>query len=513
MLKFNKTKRNIILFIVLILSVITLTVSFAFLAVRLSDASESNLNIGTVNYNRLLFSNTDGLNIELTEENLSQGASSLSDSMSATANLIMGTENETATDSYNAYLYISDNNYEYTTIENTPEMLMKVYDPSNTEITDITGLSYDTVVDASGDTLTGFDITTLNGLITLRENQSITTTDSENGTSQEWRIEVSFVNLTTNQVNNSGKELVSLIVLQKGEFTYPFYDYLKDNHNESNGLYYHNSGNTLSAEDNSYRYSGPDSLVNNYVCFGSDEVVCPAESLYRIIGIFDQNVKLVKATPVDKNNDGAITPNDNTDKFMFDESNYALWRGKDSNINSDDASINIYLNNDYYDNLLTKYANMIESTKLQINSFNLNKILEYPKDVFNEDNKSLLDIDTEYNIGLMQISDVVYGVSPDHWDLPVFDLNEPHNDSFYQNAEVINDNWLFYRGVENYMEMLITRVYGNTTNVVYSTGVIGAVLDNSASYYGYVRPTLYLKDTVRYSSGTGSQSDPFRISL
>ena len=43
---------------------------------------------------------------------------------------------------------------------------------------------------------------------------------------------------------------------------------------------------------NSYRYSGAN--PNNYICFGSDENYCPTDNLYRIIGIFENNIKLIK---------------------------------------------------------------------------------------------------------------------------------------------------------------------------------------------------------------------------
>ena len=44
--------------------------------------------------------------------------------------------------------------------------------------------------------------------------------------------------------------------------------------------------------DNQYIFYG----VNNYICFGSDEEICPEESMYRIIGIFDNQVKIIKNT-------------------------------------------------------------------------------------------------------------------------------------------------------------------------------------------------------------------------
>ena len=60
----------------------------------------------------------------------------------------------------------------------------------------------------------------------------------------------------------------------------------------NNGIYYHTSSLANSAGDNSYRYSGAN--PNNYVCFGSDESPCPSDNLYRIIGVFGSEVKLIK---------------------------------------------------------------------------------------------------------------------------------------------------------------------------------------------------------------------------
>ncbi len=71
-------------------------------------------------------------------------------------------------------------------------------------------------------------------------------------------------------------------------------NYIKSLYNSqgSNDLYYHNNSLANGAGDNSYRYSGAN--PNNYICFGSDENYCPTDNLYRIIGIFENNIKLIK---------------------------------------------------------------------------------------------------------------------------------------------------------------------------------------------------------------------------
>ena len=73
---------------------------------------------------------------------------------------------------------------------------------------------------------------------------------------------------------------------------------VEDENGNRSGIFYHDgdsedSGNgEKEAKDNSYRYGG--NLVNNWVCFGSDAEVCPSENLYRIIGVFGNNLKIIR---------------------------------------------------------------------------------------------------------------------------------------------------------------------------------------------------------------------------
>ena len=70
----------------------------------------------------------------------------------------------------------------------------------------------------------------------------------------------------------------------------------------NNNIYFHNGtitsddGTIIDANDNSYRYAGTNDEVKNYICFGSDNETCPENNLYRIIGVFNNHVKLIKAT-------------------------------------------------------------------------------------------------------------------------------------------------------------------------------------------------------------------------
>lgn len=70
---------------------------------------------------------------------------------------------------------------------------------------------------------------------------------------------------------------------------------------EVSNIYIHDSSLTNGAGDNSYRYAGASEKVNNYVCFGSTENPCLEDNLYRIIGVIDNKVKLIKAKNANSN--------------------------------------------------------------------------------------------------------------------------------------------------------------------------------------------------------------------
>ena len=60
----------------------------------------------------------------------------------------------------------------------------------------------------------------------------------------------------------------------------------------NNNIYYHDGTLENGINDGSYRYAGAN--PNNFVCFGSNAITCPEDNLYRIIGVFNGKVKLIK---------------------------------------------------------------------------------------------------------------------------------------------------------------------------------------------------------------------------
>ena len=231
-----------------------------------------------------------------------------------------------------------------------------------------------------------------------------------------------------------------------------------------NGLYYHDGQGSYTnadqeAGDNSYRYSGAN--PNNYVCFGSDDTTCPNDNLYRIIGVFDKNVKIIKNT--------------NYGNYIYDsERSYSL------------LSI---LNSTFLNTL-----DIIWQEKIYTQNFNVVARLDF----FMSTVKTSYDLEygsTSYKIGLMYPSDYGYAASPNYWQTKLND---------YDNA--INSNWL-YTGLN---EWTISTMAGLAQNAgyIFSSGGVANTLKTTE--YA-VRPVFYLNSDVTYVSGTGTQSDPFRI--
>ena len=162
--------------------------------------------------------------------------------------LTANNKTNSATEHYNLYLNISDNNFSYTTNSTYPEIILTIKDASNNEITSISGLEYKTVTDGKGVSISGFDITTKTGLITLLSNKEITTTSTK---IDEWNITTTFINYKTDQSKNAGKSFLGQILISKDSFN----DYTP------------NTINTLNATKN-----GNDLTVNLDVEKGSNEI-------------------------------------------------------------------------------------------------------------------------------------------------------------------------------------------------------------------------------------------------
>ena len=238
-----------------------------------------------------------------------------------------------------------------------------------------------------------------------------------------------------------------------------------------NGIYYHDANLTNGAGDNSYRFAGASDHVNNYVCFGSTQSPCPADNLYRIIGVFGDRVKLIKSTSVGN--------------MKWDTGGNNTWS---------DSSLNKYLNGEYLTNLGT-LSNKIVETTWKVGGFNSSK--QPAKAVYqNEINASPSVIK---KIGLMYASDYGFAAAPSAWATNLFEYD----------GEAINSaNWMFLgAGV---WEWTISR-RADTSNLVFSINEGGYLSNNGVTGAYAVRPVFYLISSVNYVSGSGTAADPIVV--
>ena len=128
-----------------------------------------------------------------------------------------------------------------------------------------------------------------NGSYTSSSSNTYTFSSLNAGQSYSIKVYVVDTNVVDSDIYTISAQTESIILLT---------DYIKGLYTSqgSNGIYYHTSSLANSAEDNIYRYAGAN--PNNYVCFGSDAATCPSDNLYRIIGVFRNEVKLIKNTSI-----------------------------------------------------------------------------------------------------------------------------------------------------------------------------------------------------------------------
>ena len=247
-----------------------------------------------------------------------------------------------------------------------------------------------------------------------------------------------------------------------------------------NALYYHNSTLTNGAGDNSYRYAGASDSVNNYICLGSDAATCPDANLFRIIGVFGDKTKVIRA------------------KSVGDQK----WHTSSSNTWSS-SSLNTYLNGAYLTRLGT-IADKIATTTWKVGGGSWSNIAtSVPKTAYqNEVGSNASTTTVDKKIGLMYVSDYYYGASPSAWTLVGFNSSDATKD--YRAAT--STNWLYLGSYE----WTISRISDRTNDAfgVSSTGnVYHYIVTNSYA----VRPSFNLESSITYISGDGTIEKPIRI--
>ena len=586
----KKIKSNKFLYIlsVLIIGVFIILitrVTYAFLAPIINEA-QTNVAIkgDTIDDYSLKVGNP--LKLDATPTTLKENGSNYTTSTTATASLKANSTKNTATYNYYLYFQIENNTFTYTS-GTTPEIILTITNPNGEEVTSISGLTYGTFNGVSG-----FDVTTKNGLFNIANNYQITSNSSTTATIHEWTITLTYLNQSYDQSANFGKSMEVGVLLQKEKIPL-LADYVKSLYTGTQGensIYYHDSGLTNGAGDNSYRYAGGDYVlteagkatgatmmigynnkvttslidfycngtkqyvgatcsasqthyylikgdttqyqtyketlnkavekgyltkdnVKNFVCFGSTTSPCPTENLYRIIGVFGNNVKLIKydyATSALLGTNGDYKGQYTYGSSYYKGSNYAniasyYWNISTQENTWSESNLNkTNLNTNFVNNIGTEWANKIATTTWKVggntyaNIYSKTPSVVYQNEIVNPDPTNSTDDEVEYTakIGLMYVSDYGFAAGPSAWTLTMDN---------YNNTPATSTNWM-------YMGLLEWTISRGADNSLYAFIVNDdGVGDLDVDYDVGCRPSFNLESSITYVSGSGSANDPIVI--
>jgi len=214
--------------------------------------------------------------------------------------------------------------------------------------------------------------------------------------------------------------------------------------------------------DGNPRYTG--SNPNNYVNFNG--------KLFRIIGIFNGQMKIIQ--------------NDNYGNKAWDSNKKNVWSS---------ATLNSTLNNTYWNTISSTYQAMVD----QNYSWKIGGRPWYSSgytvmDFYNAENEKKWT----GKIALMSVADYGYASTSCAISTDMSTL-----------ATCGEDNWMAFNSINQWTVNLAPHV---STHVwlIYPTGLASQWATDLAHE---VHPVLYLKSTVKITSGTGTSTDPYQLSL
>ena len=525
-------KKQIILSIltIFVLSALIIGATFAYFQAQGDTSSQTSATVKTYTTDVFSFETGDAISFSLNQENFTSGKGNQTGSTFAKTILTANNKTNTATEHYYLYLNISNNTFTYTQNENTPEILLTITDGTN-PVTNITSLTYKTVTDGKGNTISGYDITNKKGLIELFSNREITTTSTK---TENWNITVTFINYNADQSANAGHTFSGKVLIQKEKIKETIATVCSNGQTLSScivamdgkddTLYHHTSSLANGAGDNSYRYAGASESVNNFVCFGSTTNPCPTDNLYRIIGVIDGKVKLIKydyATSAllgtnGDYNDLYDSPEPDIDYYKGSlskvdiyfwnyKNNTAINNGNGSNMWSTSLLNKINLNTNYLNNIGTKWSNMIEDATWRVSGYSTESVT--PSEMYTEEitnaTKTYGPNDGTSKIGLVYASDYGFAASPSAWNTTLLDYSG--NDA--NGTSITTINWM-YMGFD---ECIMTPFSSDSSFVfsLYPDGQVSS--DTAASSQSGSRPVLYLKASVAYAGGSGTKDSPITL--
>lgn len=279
-------------------------------------------------------------------------------------------------------------------------------------------------------------------------------------------------------------------------------------------------GTTTDLDGGNIRYYG--ASPNNYIYFNCTTYPSASCEVWRIVGVFDGKLKIVRNTSIgnlawdqDKNSDSSKTTYDNDwstatlQKLLNEKYYYGDTAGIVTYYSGSTGTTTTTLNMGSVGIKNDKTRNMIASTNWQLGHSGFDAEISLPDQIYASDTSS-----TAYNgnpkswtgkIGLLSPSDQSYGM-----DLSVCSVPPTAYSNF---TGCSNSNWV--SSLFNSVSWLINANKYNNTEVCFSSVSYPACggYDNDAYRDAIVFPTLYLDPDVSIEGGSGTSSSPYTLSF
>ena len=251
------------------LALLVVGVTYAYFQNQYGSASNADVNVTTYTTDVLTFTTGDAINLEADQTTFGKDKGSVSGATYASALLTANNKTNKAVEHYYLYLNIENNTFTYSVQDGKPELIMTITDKDGNEVKNIEGLTYTEVTDRTNKKISGYDITTKSGLVTIFNNREITAAPKAE---DRWNITITFVNYEVDQNANAGKVLSAKLIIQKNEM----FDSLSDvcsggetltsciislSQKSASGaskIYHHDGTLENGINDGSYRYAGGD---------------------------------------------------------------------------------------------------------------------------------------------------------------------------------------------------------------------------------------------------------------
>ena len=523
-------KQALILSIVAVVTLIALVVgaTYAYFQAQTGASKSTDVKVTTYTTDVFTFTTSNAIGLYADQSSFGQEKGSLSGETFAKATLVANNKTNEATDDYYVYFNIENNTFKYTLGNDKPELILTVTGPDGSEVMELPGLTHKVVQDRENKSISGFDVTTTNGLITIANKKTITATPSKE---EQYTLKLTFVNYEGDQTANASSGLSAKVMIQKEEIIQTAINKTcKKNQKLSecivatntidDTLYYHDASLTNGAGDNSYRFAGASDAVNNYVCFGSTQSPCPDDNLYRIIGVFGDRVKLIKsdyATTALLGADGdysmMYTANTGWDNSNYKGNNLANvaaynWNKTGSNTWSTSLLNTTNLNTNFITNIGADWAAKIAETTWKVGGNTWANIgtksanTAYQNEVVNPVPGSTSpngETESSAKVGLMYASDYGFAAAQSAWTSTLYD---------YDGAAIKSANWMYLGAYEWTISRAADRSYGAI--YVDESGFVTGRNSDVTFAFG-VRPVFSLSSSVAYVEGEGTQNSPIRI--